>query len=66
MRPETIVAWTRLYAAVGLLVAICSGCALLKTIHDIRTGAMVPPAGLGLRRLLWFPKVWLHFQLSYL
>jgi hypothetical protein len=67
MRPETIAAWTHLYAAVGLLAAICSGCALLKTIHDIRTGIISPPAaGAGLRKLMWFPKVWLHFQLSYL
>lgn len=66
MRPETIAAWTQLYAAVGLLAAICSGCALLKTIHDVRTGGIAPPTGSGLRWLLWFPKVWLHFQLSYL
>jgi len=66
MRSETIAAWTQLYAAVGLLAAICSGCALLKTIHDIRTGVIAPPAGVGLLKLLWFPKVWLHFQLSYL
>lgn len=65
MRPETIAAWTQLYAAVGLLAAICSGCALLKTIHDIRTGVISPPTGGRLRKLLWFPKVWLHFQLSY-
>jgi hypothetical protein len=66
MRPETIAAWTQLYAAVGLLAAICSGCAVLKTVHDIRTGVLAPPASTGLRRLLWFPKVWFHFQLSYL
>ena len=66
MRHETIEAWLNLYAAVGLLAAICSGCALFKTIHDIRTGAILPPAGAGLRWLLWFPKVWLHFQITYL
>jgi hypothetical protein len=66
MGPETIAAWTHLYAAVGLLAAICSGCAFLKTIFDIRMGVIVPPAGSVLRWLLWFPKVWLHFQLSYL
>jgi hypothetical protein len=33
MGPENIAAWTQLYAAVGLLAAICSGCALLKTIY---------------------------------
>ena len=66
MRPETIAAWTQLYAAVGILAGICSGCALLKTVFDARTGAISPPTGSGLHRLLWFPKVWLHFQLSYL
>ncbi|NLR72154.1 hypothetical protein HGI47_14865 [Novosphingobium sp. ERN07] len=66
MGPENIAAWTQLYAAVGLLAAICSGCALLKTIYDIRTGLITPPTGSVLRWLLWFPKVWLHFQLSYL
>ncbi len=66
MRPETIAAWTQLYVAVGLLAAICSGCALLKTIHEIRTGVITQPAGACFRKLLWFPKVWLHFQLSYL
>lgn len=66
MRPETIAAWTQLYAAVGLLAGICSGCALLKTIFDIRAGTIAPPSGSGLRWWLWFPKVWLHFQLSYL
>ena len=66
MSSQTIAAWTQLYAAVGLLAAICSGCAFLKTIFDIRTGMIAPPQGRGLRWLLWFPKVWLHFQLSYL
>lgn len=66
MSSQTITAWTQLYAAVGLLAAICSGCALLKTIFDIRMGMIAPPQGRGLRWLLWFPKVWLHFQLSYL
>jgi hypothetical protein len=66
MSSQTIAAWTQLYAAVGLLAAICSGCALLKTIFDIRTGMIAAPQGRGLRWLLWFPKVWLHFQLSYL
>ena len=52
MSSQTIAAWTQLYAAVGLLAAICSGCALLKTIFDIRTGMIAPPQGRGLRWLL--------------
>lgn len=66
MRAETVEAWTQLYAAVALLAAICSVCALLKTIFDVRTGAFAPPSGSGLKRLVWFPKLWLHFQLAYL
>ena len=52
MGPGNIAAWTHLYAAVGLLAAICSGCALLKTIYDIRTGAITPATGSALRWLL--------------
>jgi hypothetical protein len=38
-----------------------------RPIYDIQTGMIAPPAEAGgLRRLLWFPKVWLHFQISYL
>lgn len=66
MRSETIAAWTQLYAAVALLAGICSGCALLKTIFDLRAGAITAPTGSVLKRLLWLPKVWLHFQLAYL
>jgi hypothetical protein len=66
MRYETIEAWRQLYAAVGLLAAICPGCALLETVHDIRTGIIALPASEGLRWLPWFPKVWLHFQIAYL
>jgi hypothetical protein len=47
MGPRHIAAWTQLYDAVGLLAAICSGCALLKTIYDIRTEVIAPPRGLG-------------------
>jgi hypothetical protein len=64
--PEAIEAWTRLYAAVGLLAGICAFCAAIKTLHDIRTGTLVLPAGSCLRRLLGVPRVWLHFQLAYL
>ena len=40
MRPEALEAWTNLYAAVGLLAAICAACATAKTIWDIKTGAL--------------------------
>lgn len=66
MRPEALQAWTELYAAVGLLAAICAFCAACRTLHDIRTGILVLPGGSCLRRLLGVPRVWLHFQLAYL
>jgi hypothetical protein len=44
------------------LLGLCAA----QDIYDIRTGVIAPPRGFGLRWLLWFPKVWLHFQLSYL
>jgi hypothetical protein len=66
MSPESIEAWTRLYAAVGLLAGICAFCAAIKTLHDIRVRALVLPTGPWLRRLLAVPRIWLHFQLAYL
>ena len=66
MRPEAIEAWTRLYAAVGLLAMICAACALLKTVHDIRSGALELPHENWRQRLICLPRIWLRFQLSYL
>jgi len=66
MKPEAIQAWMQLYAAVGLLAMICAFCALIKTVHDIRSGALVLLSGSRLRRMFALPRVWLHFQLSYL
>lgn len=66
MTPEPILAWQKLYCAVTLLAAICSVCAALKTWHDIRTGALAPPRKSVAGWILWLPRVWLHFQLSYL
>lgn len=66
MRPEAVEAWTQLYAAVGLLVGICAVFALAKTMYDLRHGQIDLPQGNLLRKLLVFPKIWLHFQISYL
>ena len=38
MPQATIDAWVSLYAAVGLLVAMCAVFAVIKTAHDYRTG----------------------------
>lgn len=66
MPPEPILAWTQLYSAVAFLAAICSGCALLKTTFDLRTGVIAAPRRSVMGYILWLPKVWLHFQLAYL
>jgi NO-binding membrane sensor protein with MHYT domain len=65
MRAEAIEAWTKLYAAVGLLAAICAGCAALKTILELRDGAVVPHTTWK-QKLLLIPRLWLRFQLSYM
>lgn len=65
MRAEAVEAWTQLYAAVGLLAAICAGCAALKTVLELRSGAVVAHATWKLK-FLWLPRLWVRFQLSYL
>lgn len=66
MRPEALAAWTQLYAAVGLLAGICAACALLRTIIELRSGAIELPTGTWKQRAVWFPRLWLRFQLNYL
>ncbi len=66
MRPEAIEAWNQLYAAVGLLAAICAGCAALKTLLELRGGAIVVPQATWQQMIVWAPLLWLRFQLSYL
>ncbi len=66
MKPEAIQAWMQLYAAVGLLAMICAGCAFLKTIYNIRSGAPELSCGTWRQRLFCLPRIWLRFQLSYL
>lgn len=65
MRPEALEAWTNLYAAVGLLAAICAACATAKTIWDIKTGALSLKTKTMGEKALLLPRIWLHFQLSY-
>lgn len=66
MRPEAIEAWTQLYAAVGLLAAICAGCALIRTIYEIRSGEVELPRQGWRQKMLVLPRVWLRFQLAYM
>jgi hypothetical protein len=66
VRPEAIVAWMQLYAAVGLLAGICAACAVLRTLIEIRSGLIDLPAGTWKQKALWLPSLWLRFQISYL
>lgn len=66
MRPETIAAWTQLYAAVGLLAGICAACAIMKTVLELRTGSVKLPHATWKQKIVWKPRLWLRFQLSYL
>lgn len=66
MRPEALEAWTQLYAAVGLLAGICAVFALAKTAYDLRHGQIDLTQRDFLSKLLVIPKIWLHFQISYL
>lgn len=66
MRPEALAAWTQLYAAVGLLAGICAVCALLRTIIELRADAIDLPTGTWKQKAIWFPRLWLQFQLNYL
>ena len=65
MRPEAYEAWINLYAAVGLLAAMCAACALAKTIWDIRTGQLDIHADTIRAKILVLPRIWLHWQISY-
>lgn len=66
MRAEAIEAWTQLYAAVGLLAGICGGCALLKTVLEFHAGLADFPRATWKQKLIWLPRLWLRFQLSYM
>ena len=66
MPVETLEAWKALYAGVGLTAALCMALALLKTIHDYRSGAHVIRFMTWPDRLLAAPKIWLRVHLNYL
>jgi len=66
MRQATLDAWISLYAAVGLLVAMCAVFAIIKTIHDYRTGASIVETTTVLDKVLAAPRVWVRWQLNYL
>ena len=66
MPQATLDAWISLYAAVGLLVAMCAVFAIIKTIHDFWTGTRTVATTTVLDKMLAAPRVWVRWQLNYL
>lgn len=66
MPQATIDAWISLYAAVGLLVAMCAVFAVIKTAHDYRTGTKTLATATVMDKVLVAPRVWVRWQLNYL
>lgn len=66
MPEQTMQAWMSLYAGVGLTAALCMAIALLKTVHDYRSGAHVLRFATWPDRILAVPKLWLRANLNYL
>ena len=66
MPQATLDAWISLYAAVGLLVAMCAIVAVIKTVHDYRSGARTLATTTVMNKVLAAPRVWVRWQLNYL
>ena len=66
MPQATIDAWVSLYAAVGLLVAICAALAIIKTVYDYRSGTQTLAMTTVMDKVLAAARVWVRWQLNYL
>ena len=66
MPQATLDAWISLYAAVGLLVALCAIIAVIKTVHDYRSGSRTLSTTTVMDKGLAAPRVWVRWQLNYL
>lgn len=66
MPQATLDAWISLYAAVGLLVAMCAIVAVIKTVHDYCSGARTLATTTVMDKVLAAPRVWVRWQLNYL
>jgi hypothetical protein len=66
MPQATLDAWISLYAAVGLLVALCAIIAVIKTVHDYRSGSRTLSTTTVMDKVLAAPRVWVRWQLNYL
>lgn len=62
----TYQAWLSLYAAVGLVVALCAIAAIFKTAIDYRIGTLQLSFGTWKDRMLAAPKLWWRWQINYL
>lgn len=66
MPQATLQAWLSLYAAVGIMVALCAVLAVIKTVHDYRSGTSKLPAATVLDKVLVAPRLWVRWQINYL
>lgn len=66
MPQATLQAWLSLYAAVGVMVAMCAVFAVIKTVHDYRSGTSRLPTASAMGKVLVMPRMWVRWQLNYL
>lgn len=66
MPQATLEAWISLYAAVGLLVAMCAIIAMIKTVHDFRSRSRTLAMTTVMDKVLAAPRIWVRWQLNYL
>lgn len=66
MPQATLQAWLSLYAAVGVMVAMCAVFAVIKTAYDYRSGTTRLPTTTVLDKVLVAPRLWVRWQLNYL
>ena len=66
MPQATLQAWLSLYAAVGVMVAMCAVFAVIKTAYDYRSGTSRLPTATVLDKVLVAPRMWVRWQLNYL
>jgi len=66
MPEATLNAWISLYAAVGVMVALCAILAVMKTAYDLRGGSLIIDLSNWRGRVLAAPKLWWRWQVNYL
>ena len=66
MPQATLQAWLSLYAAVGVMVALCAVLAMIKTAYDYRLGTTKLPTATVLDKVLVAPRLWIRWQINYL